>query len=124
MDAFVLAALDTYHYKDVSEFGRSLYYTIKRHETLSMSELNGVIDSVSLIQRRVINHQESDGSNKMVKSLNKFVTNAAIAGTISQGLLETFTNPLVTTANYVGDKLYGALFKGTREFSAKSYASI
>jgi hypothetical protein len=41
----------------------------------------------------------------MVKSLNKFVTNA-IAGTISQGLLETFTNPLVTTANYVGDKLY------------------
>jgi hypothetical protein len=53
-----------------------------------MSELNGVIDSVSLIQRRVINHQESDGSNKMVKSLNKFVTNAAIAGT-SQGLLET-----------------------------------
>jgi hypothetical protein len=53
-----------------------------------MSELNGVIDSVSLIQRRVINHQ-SDGSNKMVKSLNKFVTNAAIAGTISQGLLET-----------------------------------
>jgi hypothetical protein len=90
MDAFVLAALDTYHYKDVSEFGRSLYYTIKRHETLSMSELNGVIDSVSLIQRRVINHQD-DGSNKMVKSLNKFVTNAAIAGTISQGLLETFT---------------------------------
>jgi hypothetical protein len=55
MDAFVLAALDTYHYKDVSEFGRSLYYT---YETLSMSELNGVIDSVSLIQRRVINHQE------------------------------------------------------------------
>jgi hypothetical protein len=83
-----------------------------------MSELNGVIDSVSLIQRRV-NNQESDGSNKMVKSLNKFVTNAAI-GTISQGLLETL-NPLVTTSNYV-EKLYGALFKGTREFSAKSYA--
>jgi hypothetical protein len=119
---FVLAALDTYHYKDVSEFGRSLYYTIKRHETLSMSELNGVIDSVSLIQRRVINHQESDGSNKMVKSLNKFVTNAAIAGTISQGLLETL--PTLTTANYVGDKLYGALFKGTREFSAELCTSI
>jgi hypothetical protein len=28
MDAFVLAALDN-HYKDVSEFGRSLYYTLK-----------------------------------------------------------------------------------------------
>jgi hypothetical protein len=54
-----------------------------------MSELNGVIDS-GLIQRRVINHQGGDGSNKMVKSLNKFA-NAAIAGTISQGL-ETFTN--------------------------------
>jgi hypothetical protein len=88
MDAFVLAALDTYHYKDVSEFGRSLYYT-KRHETLSMSELNGVIDSVN-IQRRVINLGVMEAI--MVKSLNKFVTNAAIAGTISQGLLETFTN--------------------------------
>jgi hypothetical protein len=32
------------------------------------------------------------------------------AGTISQGLLETFTNPLVT-ANYVGDKLYGLYLK-------------
>jgi hypothetical protein len=82
MDAFVFA-LDTYHYKDVSEFGRSLYYTIKRHETLSMSELNGVIDSVSLIQRRVINHQESDGSNKMVKS-NKFVTNAIAVGLLAR----------------------------------------
>jgi hypothetical protein len=58
MDAFVLAALDTYHYKDVSEFGRSLYYTIKRHETL----MSGVIDSVSLIQRRVI--WESDEAIK------------------------------------------------------------
>jgi hypothetical protein len=89
MDALYWLLLIRTHYKDVSEFGRSLYYTIKRHETLSMSELNGVIDSQVLIQRRVINHQESDGSNKMVKSLNKFVTNAAIAGTISQGLLET-----------------------------------
>jgi Mn-containing catalase len=99
MDAFVFA-LDT---KDVSEFGRSLYYTIKRHETLSMSELNGVIDSVSLIQRRVINHQ-SDTSKKM-KSLNK------------QNLQD---KPLVTY--HVGDKLLETLFKGTREFSAKSYA--
>jgi hypothetical protein len=65
-----------------------------------MSELNGVIDSVSLIQRRVINHQESDGSNKMVKSLNKFVTNAAIAGTISQGLLD-FYQPFSYYHNYV-----------------------
>jgi hypothetical protein len=57
----------------------------------------------------------------MVKSLNKFVTNAAIAGTISQGLLE-FYQP-VTTANYVGDKLYGLYLK-VLEFSAKSYANI
>jgi hypothetical protein len=48
MNAFVLAALDTYHYKRCIQFGRSLYYTIK-DRTLSMSELNGVIDSVSLI---------------------------------------------------------------------------
>jgi hypothetical protein len=30
----------------------------------------------------------------------------------------------VTTANYVGDKLYGALFKGTREFSAKLWQAF
>jgi hypothetical protein len=54
-----------------------------------MSELNGVIDSVSLIQRRVINHQESDGSNKMVKSLNSFLTTQLAVGTVSQALLET-----------------------------------
>jgi hypothetical protein len=52
----------------------------------------------------------------MVKSLNKFVTNAAIAGTISQGLLE-FYQP-VTTANYVGDKLYGLYLK-VLEFSIR-----
>ena len=121
MDAFVLSALDTFHYKDVSEFGRSLFHTVKRYEELGQVELPGLIETISLIQRRVINHKESDGSNKLVKSLNSFATNAAIAGTISQALLETFTNPLVTTANYLGDKLYGALFSGTREFSAKSY---
>jgi hypothetical protein len=65
------------------------YTILLKDMRLYMSELNGVIDSVSLIQRRVINHQESDGSNKMVKSLNKFVTNAALPATISQGLLET-----------------------------------
>jgi hypothetical protein len=121
MDAFVLAALDTFHYKDVSEFGRSLFHTVKRYEELGHVELPGLIETISLIQRRVINHKESDGSNKIVKSLNSFATNAAIAGTISQALLETFTNPLVTTSNYLGDKLYGALFSGNREFSAKSY---
>jgi hypothetical protein len=53
----------------------------------------------------------------MVKSLNKFVTNAIPV------LLARFTGdfyqPLVTTANYVGDKLYGLYLK-VLEFSAKS----
>lgn len=123
VDAFALAALETFHYKDVSEFGRSLFYTIKRHEELGKVELNGIIETVALIQRRVINHKESDGNNKVIKSLNKFATNAAIAGTISQALLETFTNPLVTASNYFGDKLYGVMFGGAREFSAKSYTT-
>lgn len=122
VDAFALSALETFHYKDVSEFGRSLFYTIKRHEELGKVELNGIIETVALIQRRVINHKESDGDNKIIRSLNSFATNAAIAGTISQALLETFTNPLVTSANYLGDKLYGTLFSGAREFSAKSYS--
>lgn len=122
MDSFVIAALDTFHYKDVSEFGRSLFYTIKRFEDISRGDYGKVIETVSLIQRRVINHQESDANNKLVKGMNSFATTAAIAGTVSQALLETFTNPLVTSANYLGDKLYGVLFKGNREFSAKSYS--
>jgi hypothetical protein len=58
--------------------------------------------------RRVINHQESDGSNKMVKSLNKFVTNAVpvLLARVYWRLYQP-----VTTANYVGDKLYGLYLK-------------
>jgi hypothetical protein len=61
----------------------------------------------------------------MVKSLNKFVTNAAIAGTNSQGLLETL-NPLVTTANYVGDKPLRSFifFKGTQRVLRQERTSI
>jgi hypothetical protein len=54
----------------------------------------------------------------MVKSLNKFVTNAAIAGTISQGFRD-FYQP-VTTANYV-EINFTELYLKVLEFSAKSY---
>ena len=40
---------------------------------------------------------------------------------MAQALLETFSNPLITTTNYLGDKLYGLLFKGIREFNLASY---
>jgi hypothetical protein len=49
----------------------------------------------------------------MVKSLNKFVTNAAIPVLLAR-FTGDFYQPF-TTANYVGDKLsLRALFKGTR----------
>jgi hypothetical protein len=38
----------------------------------------------------------------MIKSLNKFVTNAALPVPLVKGYLKLL--PLVTTANYVGDK--------------------
>jgi hypothetical protein len=123
VDAFVSASLDAYHYREISAFGRSLYYNIKRYERVSKLPYHKIIETISLIQKRVINHEESDANNKVMNVVDGFATNAAIAGTVGQALLETFTNPLVTTAHYVSDKLYGTLFKGTREFSLKSYTT-
>lgn len=122
LDAYVIAALDTYHYKDVTEFGRALFYQVRRYEDLSQRPLTHLVDAISIIQKRVINHEESDKQNKIIGGIDKFATNAAIAGTVTQALLETFTNPLVTSANYFGDLIYGTLFKGVREFSFASYS--
>lgn len=122
MDTFVIAALDAEHYKDVSAFGRALFYTIKRQEKTTKKTYANLIDTVQIIQKRNVLHQEDQDSSKVQKRINKIVTGSAIAGTVTQALLETFTNPLVTASNYVGDKLYGAMFKGAkRDFSFKSY---
>lgn len=122
MDTFVIDALDTFHYKDISEFGRSLFFTVRRYEALSKLSYSPVIDTIAQIQRRIVSHHDGDTGNKVISKINTFATNAAIAGTVTQALLETFANPMVTASNYLGDKLYGALFKGTREFSMKSYS--
>lgn len=122
LDSFVIDALDTYHYKDVSEYGRALFFTVSRFEALSKVNYSPIIDTIVMMQRRVVSHHDGDKGNKIIRNINAFATNAAIAGTVSQALLETFTNPFVTSANYIGDKLYGALFSGSREFSLKSYS--
>lgn len=121
LDMFVLTSLDTFHYRDVTAFGRALFYNIKRREEITGGNYAPIIETITLIQKRVISHQESDESNRFLNGFNKAVTQAAIAGTISQALLETFTNPLITVDSYISDKLYGALFKGQRKFSFKSY---
>jgi len=122
LDNFAIAALDSHHYRDVSSFGRAMFYNIKRFEGISGGvSYHHLIDTLTLIQRRVINHKESDERSTGIKVLNKFATHAAIAGTVSQALLETFTNPMVTASNYIGDKLYGVMFNGQREFSLASY---
>lgn len=120
-DAFVLAALDSFHYKDVAEFGRAMYYTISRHEDLSQDSLSHLTEVLHITLKRVVLHQESDADNNALASVNKFATTAVIAGSVAQALLETFSNPLVTSANYLGDKLYGVLFNGVREFDLASY---
>lgn len=121
LDNFVIAALDAEHYKDVSAFGRSLFYTIKRQEGLTKNSYSNLINTVQLIQKRNVLHEESEDSSKVQKNINKAVTASAIAGTVTQALLETFTNPMVTASNYIGDKLYEVMFSGKREFSFKSY---
>lgn len=123
LDVFAIASFDAHYYRDVTSFGRALFYNVKRFEKTSGLAYSQLIETLTLIQKRVINHQESDQSNKALKVLNKFTTNAAIAGTVNQFLLEAFTNPMVTSANYLGDKIYGSMFSGTREFSLKSYSA-
>ena len=122
MDAMVMSSLETFYFRDLSEFGIAMIYKIKNFHELTGTNVNNLLDSILLIQKKVIQHSEAEDGTALVRAMDKGATHALIAGTISQALLETFTNPMVTSANYLSDLLYGTLFKQTREFSAKSYA--
>ena len=123
LDSFVLSSLDTVHYRDVTAFGRSLLYNVLRHEDRTSRSYANLIETLMLIQRRVIGHQTTEGEGSILfNTMNRGVTLATVAGTIPQALLETFTNPLITTSNYLADKLYEVLFKGSRDFSSASYS--
>ena len=121
MDTFVMASLETKHYRDITAFGRSLLFNVKRMEKLSGANFSGLISTLNVIQKRVINHETSESKSKWMSGLNNFTTQVAISGTVSQVMLETFTNPMVTLSNYFSDKLYGVMFSGDRQFSAASY---
>jgi len=120
--SIVLSSLDAYHYRDVSEFTRSVYYTIRRHEDVSNNDLGDLKAVVRQIQETVVNHKTYGEKGDFIDRSNKITTNIAIAGTVTQLFLEAFTNPFITAAKLVEDSLYGLVFKGQREFSAASYA--
>jgi hypothetical protein len=122
LDTFVISSLDAIYYKDAAALGRAMFYAVKRHERETGTSYSDLITTLMLIQRRVILHKSSQENATVISGINKFATVAVIAGTIPQALLETFTNPAITGANYLADKLYGVLFKGTRDFSMKSYS--
>lgn len=123
LDSFAVASLEAFHYRDVSEFGKSLFYNVKRFENLSGgTSYDQIIKTISLIQKRVIKHQQDTDDSPVLNAVNSLATSVVTMGTVTQALLETFTNPLVTTSTYVADKMYGVMFNGTREFSAKNFA--
>jgi hypothetical protein len=122
LDNFGVASLEAHHYRDVSEFGKSLFYNIKRFENLSGgTSYDQIIKTVALIQKRIIKHQQSGDDSPAFNAINTLATSVVTMGTVTQALLETFTNPLITTATYVADKVYGLMFDGTREFSSASF---
>jgi len=121
MDAFVMASLETKYYRDVTAFGRAMMMNVKRMEKLSNVKYRELISTLDVIQKRVINNETSEKKSKLMSRFNSFATQVAISGTVSQVLLETFTNPMVTASNYFADKLYGVLYNGQRKFSAESY---
>ena len=122
LDSFVADSLNVYHYKDVSEFGRAMFHNIKRYEELSKTDMSSLIDIVSIIQKRVVLHEKVDSNSKIGNITSKLATGAVVAGSIPQVLLESFTNPTITATNYLSDKIFGAVFKGQREYSAAAYA--
>ena len=121
LDVFVMASLDTYHYRDVTALGRAMFMNLTRQEDIIEGTLHSVIDNLAVLQQRMLRHESSNGRDVVVQKINNYGYNAVIAGSISQGLLETFTNPSITASVYWGDKLYGLMFSGVREFSAKSF---
>ena len=121
IDAFAVAALNVIHFKDISAFGRAMFYNIHREKGLTGENYDNVIDVITIIQKKNIKNKESDDSNVVGEVFNKMATTAVIAGSIKQILLEAFTNPLITADNWLSDKLYGTLFGGQREFSSTSY---
>jgi hypothetical protein len=121
MDSFVMASLETKYYRDVTAFGRSLMFNVKRMSKLTGQNYGELINTLLIIQKRVINNETSEKKTKFMSALNNFATQVAISGTVNQALLETFTNPMVTLSNYFADKLYGVLYGGQRRFSSESY---
>jgi len=121
VDAVVMASLKTVHFRDVTSYGRALFYNIKREEDITGNTFDNIKDVLTIIQRKNIRDKTSDENIPGLNFLNKAATGAVIAGSINQILLESFTNPLLTVDNYLSDIVYGALFKGTREFSLSSY---
>jgi len=121
IDSFAVAALNVIHFKDISAFGRSMFYNIHREKGLTGENYDNVIDVLTIIQKKNIKNKESDDNNVVGEVFNTMATTAVIAGSIKQILLEAFTNPLITADNWLSDKLYGTLFGGQREFSSSSY---
>ena len=121
MDSFMVSSLSVTHFRDVSAFGRAMFYNIRREQKLTGQPYDNIIDILTIIQRKNIKNKESDSQSKFQGVINKISTTAVIAGSVKQILLEAFTNPLITADNYLSDKIYGTLFGGQREFSAKSY---
>ena len=122
LDTFVMGSVEAKHYENVSMFGRALLMNIKRYEETSSQNLATAKEIVTVIQKKLIKHETSEKAPAILNGLAKFTTFAVITGSIKQVMLETFTNPMVTSANYMADKIYGTMFKGQRQFSAKSYA--
>lgn len=122
LDSFVLASLETKHHRDITAFGRSMIFNIKRREKIANTSFGVLTNVLTIIQKRVINHETSDGKNAAITAMNTLATNVVVSGNLSQILLETFTNPMVTATNFFADKIYGDLFQGERKFSSASYA--
>ena len=121
LDAFVYSSLEAAHYAGISTFGRSVLLNLHRQEAERGQILTGVMDVMTVIQRKVINHETSEKAPAIFKHINNYTTFSLISGSVSQVLLEAFVNPHVTAKNYLADKVYNLMFSGRREYSAASY---
>ncbi|MCK5788442.1 MAG: PD-(D/E)XK nuclease family protein [Chlamydiia bacterium] len=123
LDAFVMASLETKHFKDVTAFGRAMLFNTKRIEKDSNSNFSNLVDTLGIIQKKIINHETSETKGPIMSGVNKFATGVVVAGRVHQVLLEMFTNPMVTASLFFSDLLYGKMFKGQRKFSSASFAT-
>lgn len=109
LDAVVENAIKVEIFEKESELNKAVLNEAARQELVTDIKLGGLADSIDISQKRNIQGQEDDSTGGgIIKYLGRMVTKIALAGSIAQVMLESFTNPMVASTRAVRENLFRA----------------